>query len=43
MDELEPEDDLSTPGERAAVAIIILCACTVFWIAVFIALKGCMQ
>lgn len=43
MDELEPEDDLSTPGERAAVAIIILCACTVVWITVFVALKGLMQ
>jgi hypothetical protein len=43
MDNLEPEDELTSPAERAAVALIILCACAVAWITAFVALKGLIQ
>jgi hypothetical protein len=43
MDNLEPEDELASPAERAAVALIVLCACTVAWITAFVALKSLLQ
>ena len=43
MDNLEPEDELDSPAEQAAVALILLCACAVAWITAYVSLKSLMQ
>jgi hypothetical protein len=39
MDNLEPEDELASPLEKLMAVAIVLCACTVFWVVLFITAK----
>lgn len=41
--ENEDEDELASPLEKLMAVAIVLCACTVVWITVFVALKGLIQ